>query len=287
MRMKFSVHTALKSNENPRISLTRRLNQKQPFRIVVRQPSTVYAYGGFYAVDLDLRRPGGAGQLILGLAQGVSALGLVTSEKGSPDAAAPNWPNRSLFNLIDRALRPGSRARPLGEPFAALVCDDLGDEVADFIAIDEASGGETPRAAFVVAKHKAGAGGVSASALYDVCGQAAKNLAYLKADATDLPGTPGKWNGDWKSGGGRVPRIRAGPKAAALRSMFSRVRANPSTRRSVWLVLGGGMLSRSRLANALARDVPEPHVLQLVHLLLSVYAACQSIGVDFRIFCAD
>src|SRR5680860_444723 len=153
--MKFSVHTALKSNENPRISLTRRLNQKQPFRIVVRQPSTVYAYGGFYAVDLD------------------------------------------------------------------------------------------------------------------------------------LPGTPGKWNGDWKSGGGRVPRIRAGPKAAALRSMFSRVRANPSTRRSVWLVLGGGMLSRSRLANALARDVPEPHVLQLVHLLLSVYAACQSIGVDFRIFCAD
>jgi hypothetical protein len=130
----------------------------------------------------------------------------------------------------------------------------------------------------VVAKHKAGAGGVSASALYDVCSQAAKNLAYLKADATDLPGTPGKWNGDWKSGGGRVPRIRAGPKAAALRSMFSRVRANPSTRRSVWLVLGGGMLSRSRLANALARDVPEPHVLQLVHLLLSVYAACQSIG---------
>ena len=60
-----------------------------------------------------------------------------------------------------------------------------------------------------------------------------------------------------------MPRIRAGPKAAALRSMFSRVRANPSTRRSVWLVLGGGMLSRSRLANALARDVPEPHVLQL------------------------
>ena len=165
----------------------------------------------------------------------MSALGQVTSEKGNPDAAAPNWPNRSLFNLIDRALRPRSRARPLGEPFAALVCDDLGDEVADFIAIDEASGGETPRAAFVVAKHKARAGGVSASALYDVCSQAAKNLAYLKADATDLPGTPGKWNGDWKSGGGRVPRIRAGPKAAALRSMFSRVRANPSARRSVWL----------------------------------------------------
>jgi hypothetical protein len=278
---------ALKSNENPRISLTRRLNQKQPFRIVVRQRSTVYAYGGFYAVDLDLRRPGGAGQLILGLTQSVSALGQVTSEKGNFNAAAPNWPNRSLFNLIDRALRSGSRVRPLGEPFAALVCDDLGNEVADFIAIDEASGGETPRAAFVVAKHKAGVGGVSASALYDVCSQAAKNLAYLKADATELPGNPGKWNRDWKLGVGRVPRIRAGPKAAALRSMFSRVRANPSARRSVWLVLSGGILSRSQLADALARDVPEPHVLQLVHLLLSVYSACQSIGVDFRIFCAD
>jgi hypothetical protein len=52
-------------------------------------------------------------------------------------------------------------------------------------------------------------------------------------------------------------------------------------------MLGGGMLSRQALERELRRAHPAPHVLQFVHLVLSVYAACQSIGVDFRIFCAD
>jgi hypothetical protein len=52
-------------------------------------------------------------------------------------------------------------------------------------------------------------------------------------------------------------------------------------------MLGGGMLSRQALERELRRAHPAPHVLQFVHLVLSVYTACQSIGVDFRIFCAD
>ena len=31
----------------------------------------------------------------------------------------------------------------------------------------------------------------------------------------------------------------------------------------------------------------EAHVLQLAHLVLSVHSACQSVGADFRIFCAE
>jgi hypothetical protein len=218
--------------------------------------------------------------------QGVTELERITSEKGDLSAPAATWPQRSLFNMIDRTLRPGAQARPFGPPYAALVCDDLGTEIADFIGIDEAKDSGVPRATFIVGKHKSGNAGVSAAALYDVCGQAAKNLPYLKGDTRALPGAPRKWDGDWVLNGGRVARIRAGGGAAAIRSMFGRVRADPNARSSVWMFLSGGMLSRRALERELRRRDVAPHVLQFVHLVLSVYAACQSIGVDFRIFCA-
>jgi hypothetical protein len=44
--------------------------------------------------------------------------------------------------------------------------------------------------------------------------------------------------------------------------MFSRIRANPNARRSVWMILGGGMLSRQALERELRRAHPAPHVLQ-------------------------
>jgi len=123
--------------------------------------------------------------------------------------------------------------------------------------------------------------------MYDVCGQVGKNLAYLKADARDLPGTPQKWNGDWRLGSGRVRRMRAGSNAATIRTALGRVRSDPNAQRAFWMVLAGGMLSKSALTTALSRVQPEAHVLQLAHLVLSVHSACQSVGADFRIFCAE
>ena len=279
--------SAFKLKENPRISLTRRLNQKQPFRIVVAGSPIVYAFGGFYAVDLDLRRPGGAGTMLLNLTHGVAGLDAITSEKGSLSGAARTWPRGSLFQFIDQALQPGSRTKPFGEPFPMLVCDDLGTEVADFIGADDGAASTLPRAVFIAAKWKDGNPGVSASLVYDVCGQVGKNLSYLKADARDLPGTPQKWNGPWRLNGGQVPRMRAGADAAAVRGTLGRVRSDPNAQRAFWMVLAGGILSKTALEQALARNVPQAHVLQLAHLVLSVHSACQSVGADFRIFCAE
>ncbi|MDQ2081515.1 DEAD/DEAH box helicase family protein [Xanthobacteraceae bacterium Astr-EGSB] len=279
--------SAFKLKENPRISLTRRLNQKQPFRIVVAGSLLVYAFGGFYAVDLDLRRRGGAGTMLLNLTRGISGLDAITSEKGALTVAARTWPRHSLFHFIDQALQPGSRSKPFGEPFPTLVCDDLGTEVADFIGADDGTASAMPRATFIAAKWKDGDPGVSASLIYDVCGQVGKNLAYLKPDARDLPGAPAKWNGEWKLAGGRVPRIRAGTNAAAARSVLRQVRADPNAQRSFWMVLAGGILSRAALEQALSGGMPHAHVLQFAHLVLSVHSACQSVGADLRIYCAE
>jgi superfamily II DNA or RNA helicase len=279
--------SAFKLKENPRISLTRRLNQKQPFRIVIAGSPLVYAFGGFYAVDLDVKRPGGAGTILLNLTHGVPGLEAITSEKGSLSSAARTWPQQSLFHFIDQALRPGSKMKPFGEPFPMLVCDDLGTEVADFIGADDGRVSTLPRATFIAAKWKKGDPGVSASLIYDVCGQVGKNLAYLKADARELPGVPQKWNGEWRLEKGHVPRLRAGANAAAIRAALRQVRSDPNAQRTFWMVLAGGILSKAALEQALSREPPQAHVLQFAHLVLSVYSACQSVGADFRIYCAE
>lgn len=276
-----------KLKENEKVSLTRRLNQRQPFRVVVAGSKIVYAYGGFYEVDLDLKRSGGIGSLILNLIEGVDGLASVTSEKGDLHSAAATWPDGSLFRFVDKALAPRARSQPFGEPFSALVCDDLGAEVADFIGVDEGAPAVASRLALIHAKWKDGVPGVSASLVYDVCGQAVSKLAYIKPDATAVPGSKAKWDGPWKHDGARIARIRQGGDAAALRSSISIVRGDPKSQRAVWLVLGGGILSKAALADELKRAEPKAHVLQFAHLILSTYAACQSIGADLRIFCAS
>ncbi len=274
--------TTFHDRDNPKATLLHRLNRRQPFRIII-DASTVFAYGRFYSVDLQLGRPEGPGRLVLGLLTGVAGLEAITSEKGDLHAAAQTWPDYSLFGVIDRALAVNAAVRPFGPAFESLVCDDIGEEAADFIGVDE---GVTPRVVFIPAKWKAGNPGAGASGLYDVSGQALKNLAYLKADGQALPGAAARFDRDWTFEGGRVPRRRTGPGSAAFRRQFQRVRSNPAASREVWLVLGGGILSKAAVEAAFNAPAPPAHALQLFHLLLSIYAGCQSIGVDVKIYCS-
>lgn len=275
--------SALHDCDSPKVTLLSRLNRRQPFRIIIG-PATVYAYGRFYAVDLRLGAPEGPGRLVLGLLTGITALNAITSEKGQLTAPATSWPAGSLFGFIDGALAVASQDRPFGPTFQALVCDDIGQETGDFVGVDEAA---TPRVVFIPAKWAAGNAGAGASKLYDVVGQALKNLAYLKADGQPLPGRAKRFDTDWRLNGGRVPRRRIGPGSTAFRSMYQRVRSNPAASREVWLVLGGGILSKSAVEQAFSAPSPPAHALQTFHLLLSAYAACQSLGIELKIFCTD
>ncbi len=276
----------IKLKENENISLARRLNQRQPFRIIPGTPAMSYAYGQFYRANFDLAQAEGAGRLVLNLVTGVPGLELMTSEKGDTQRAFTSWPQRSLFEFVDTALTTTRRER-LGQSFPNVICDDLGQEAGDFIAVDDGGGVANPRAVLVAAKWKAGNPGVSASALYDVCAQIVKNLAYMKVDAQELPGSTDHWDGDWVHRQARVARIRAGGDAAAFRLAFRTVRGNPSCQRQLWMVLGGGILSKAALEAAFLQPNPEPHVLQFYHLVLSTYSACVSVGADLRIFCAE
>lgn len=247
-----------------------------------------YVNGDFYALDLDLANARGAGGLVLDLLTPVVGLDAIDSEKSEiRNGHFNDWEDGSLFSFIDKALNPDRGPAILGAPFPNLVCDDLQDEVGDFIGVDE----QSPRVALIVAKWKKGNPGVSASAFYDVCAQGVKNLAYMKSDGNPLPGAQSRFDSDWRlSSNGltqTINRRRHGRSSKAFRAAFQRLRTAPSTERSIWLVCSGGMLSLEKLKTEFAKPHPEPHVLQFYHLVVSTYSACQSVGVQLRIFCAE
>ncbi|WP_417683971.1 DEAD/DEAH box helicase [Roseibium sp.] len=282
----------IKTKDNPKISLTRRLNQLQPFRIITKDLAHTYVSGDFYRLDLELTDSKGAASLVLDLITAIPGLNAVESEKGElVNGHVDYWAEGSLFELLDKALRPDRGPALFGRNFPDIVCDDLQDEVGDFLCLDEASAG--PAVVAVAGKWKSGNPGVSASAFYDVCSQGLKNLAYMKSDGVALPGSQTRFDGHWRLSKRRTPitqlvnRKRHGRGSRAFRRAFQRLRTTPTTERAIWLVCSGGMLSLAKLKDEFAKPQPKPHILQFYHLVLSTYSACQSVGVQLRIFCAE
>lgn len=279
----------IKARTDSKLTLTRRLNQAQAFRIITADHRHVYVSGAFYGIDLDLANPDGAGQLVLDLITPVAGLEAIKSEKGKPQGESlATWRTGSLFRFVDDELVRGKGNNAFGMTFPALVCDDLGTEAGDFIAVDDDPSNQ--QVVFVVCKHKKDEPGVSTSAFYDVTGQGLKNLAFLKSDGADVPGSPRKFDQDWKlSADGKtdtVPRRRAGPDSKKFRNLLGRTKRAPGAERSIWLVCAGGMLSKQALEKEFQRKPPQAHVLQFYHLVVSAYSACQSVGVQLKIFCA-
>jgi superfamily II DNA or RNA helicase len=282
----------IKTKDNPKISLTRRLNQLQPFRIITRDLVHTYVSGDFYRIDLDLTGSEGAAKLVLDLITAIPGLNAATSEKGElTEGHVDSWADGSLFDFIDKSLRPDRGPSLFGRSFQDLVCDDLQNEVGDFLGLDESL--QTPAAVLVAGKSKKGKPGVSASAFYDVCAQGLKNLAYMKSDGAELPGSETRYDGLWRLSKRNstitqtVNRKRHGRGSRAFRKAFQLLRTSPTTDREIWLVCSGGMLSLEKLKKEFAKPQPKPHVLQFYHLVLSSYSACQSVGVRLRIFCAE
>jgi len=285
-----STVSKIKTKTDDRISLTKRLNQLQAFRVITSDCRHAYVDGAFYTLDLRLADPQGAGRMVLDLITPIDELAGITSEKGTPKGESlKTWRAGSLFRYIDDALTKRSGSPAFGLPFPSLVCDDLATEAGDFIGVDPDP--SHSRVVFVVAKHKSGNPGVSTSAFYDVSGQALKNLAYLKSDGQELPGSPTKFDQNWKmTEEGKtdyVPRKRAGPGSIAFRRLLARTIRTPGTERTLWLVCAGGMLSKAALEREFRRPKPRANVLQFYHLVVSAYSACQSVGVGLKIFCAE
>jgi hypothetical protein len=196
-------------------------------------------------------------------------LSTVTKEKA---ASNTEFEKDGIFRFVEDSVVPES---------AHLVCDDYGDEWADYIAADTTS--NPPRLQFIHCKH--GKKSTGASALHEVIGQAIKNLSRIsrgsEAFATKVDNT---WSKNYLKT--KIPRIRRGATAAEVKQAFTTVLSDPNTERSVVLVLSG--ISLKQLTEefaALKAGTARPHVSQLLWILAEFIAACREHGVRPHVIC--
>lgn len=199
----------------------------------------------------------------------------VTSEKGAFTAAKTAFDATSSFGAIVDHI---AAADPI------LLCDDLGDEWADFIGIADDAG--LTQISFYHAKH--GALSLGASPFHISVGQAIKNLGNMTFPEERLAGKIDLWGSTYNAPGQqtqiqRTIRSNAADLAVALR----RARIAPDARRRAVIVTSS--LSRQAVVDAFAAiqngQRPSPSFVQLYWLLQSFFSACTEVGASGSVVC--
>ncbi|RYG92622.1 hypothetical protein EU803_00515 [Loktanella sp. IMCC34160] len=202
-------------------------------------------------------------------------LSAVTSEKGAFTAAQTAFDDTSSFGAIVDHI---AAADPI------LLCDDLGDEWADFIGVSDSVG--VTQISFYHAKH--GAPSLGASPFHVSVSQAIKNLGNMSFPEERLAGKLGLWGSTYNAPNQetqiqRTIRSNAADLAVALR----RARVAPDAHRRAVIVTSS--LSRQALEDALAAiqrgERPTPSFVQLYWLMQSFFSACAEVGASGAVIC--
>jgi superfamily II DNA or RNA helicase len=276
--------------QRPGSDLVSFLNRSQSFSILPESPKVIYADGSFFSPNIGTGSEFDEQRFQVGKVLEVhSRLDALSSEKGNHTtllAAADGWHANTVFGWFDQNLD-----RILDDP-TLVVCDDMGKESADFIALDR----NENRIVMIHCKARDKRSGCSASALQEICGQAVKNCGTLNLfNPVRPPNTP-KWHQKWSSDkvtGSVNSRIRKGGgrsrKSDDLgqrlwQRLENRIR-DPNAEREVWLVLGS-TLSKNVLEKALRSDDPLPEAIQATHLLQSTLASIGGSNARLKILCS-
>lgn len=240
-------------------------NQENNFVITFSEPEYGYAERQLFRDSALLSSIDG----FLRIFETRRELSTVTDEKL---VAQTEFQVGGIFRLVEDSLAP---------PGALLVCDDLGDEWADYIAVETSP--TSPRLVFIHCKHAEES--TSATALQEPIGQAIKNVSRMNRGSEEFARkTDNKWNTDYASTD--IRRIRRGATEDELKRAFVTVLNNPSTERAVVLVLSG--LSIRQLNEEftnLRQGTARPHVSQLLWLLAEFIGACREHAVRPQIIC--
>ncbi len=202
-------------------------------------------------------------------------LATVTSEKGAFTTAQTAFDGTSSFGAIVDHI---AAADPI------LLCDDLGDEWADFIGVSDSAG--VTQISFYHAKH--GALSLGASPFHVSVSQAVKNLGNMSFPEERLAGKLGLWGSTYNAPNQetqiqRTIRSDVADLAGALR----RARVAPDARRRAVIVTSS--LSRQALADKLTAiqggQRPTPSFVQLYWLMQSFFSACTEVGATGAVVC--
>ena len=263
------------------------LNANQAFVVVPGTRNTIYSEGAFYDP-----------MLMLGAAFDAEALGLedvivnhqalnaCNSEKGDRGTATPQgWAAGSVFGWIDDnidTVLPGAEL---------VVCDDGTHESCDFLFAGRRDGRDV--VVMVHAKASRPRRYVSASALHEVCSQAAKQIGTLALFGPQTPTQVDDWVGPWNGPGGEGAvddRLRraagdwAGLTGPQIWERLSSLLVRQNTDREVALVLGAS-LNPERFFEQAGRNRTPATAVHALHLIRSTISAMVGGGARLRILC--
>lgn len=254
------------------MSLSRYIDRENLFTVLFSDLALAYIDGTLFR-DEALA---GGGTALLAHLQVDHSLEMATSEKGTFAPGQVAFTQDSVFRSVVDIIATGDDV---------LLCDDLGDEWADFIGLS--TGTSPAMISFYHAKH--GNPSLSASAFHDSVGQAIKNLARMSLPADRLPAKLTGWNGLYRNDGVQtdIARIVRGGSAQDIAEKLYAVRLAPDVLQRVFIVTSS--LSRAQVEGVLTAAVqgtaPSPHFVQLYWLLMSYFSACSEMGVRAYVVC--
>ncbi|MCW2355273.1 MULTISPECIES: hypothetical protein [Bradyrhizobium] len=266
-----STEYALGHDPN-RISLRRYIDREDKFILLFDALSLAY-------IDGTLFRDEGfvdGGAALLRHLRSDPLLDGVTDEKGNFSTRKATFDADSTFGVIEASVADGDDV---------LVCDDLGDEWADYIGLNNSS--SPPRITFYHAKH--GPLSLGAGPFHISVSQAIKNLQRMSLPPESMEAKIRGWDNKYVSGSGvktRIKRIVRGD-ADELMNEFAQVRLAPDAIRRVFIVTSS--LSRGAVEEALkevaAGQAPDPYFVQLYWLLMSFFSACTEMNAHGYVIC--
>jgi len=258
--------------EDPeRLDLCAYLDARRLFIVLFDDIALAYINGALY-------RDGGLAQgstQLLSYLKPEPSLSTVTSEKGTCSPVHTAFDGDSTFGVVTAHVSQGDQV---------LVCDDLGDEWADFIGLDNV--GSPKRITFYHAKH--GDLSLGASPFHVSISQAIKNLGRMSLPAEELPNKVAGWGQFYSNYGAQtqIPRVVRATQTS-LTAEFQAARSAPDAIRRVMIVTSS--LSRQEVDQALqavaAGQRPTPHFVQLYWLLMSFFSACAEVNAHGYVVC--
>ena len=258
--------------DTDRRPLTRYLDREDLFTVLFSDFALAYIDGSLYRDEALL--DGGAN--FLRRLQAAPTLAQVTSEKGAFADGQQAFGDASVFRaIVDHIAHDAD----------VLLCDDLGDEWADFIGISTVT--HPPMVSFYHAKH--GERSLSAAAFHDSVGQAIKNLGRMALPTEAMPAKYVSWETPYRGAGAvtAIPRMIRGGERLEIEHKIQEVRNAPDLLKRVFIVTSS--LSRAQVEAAFgaaaAGEPPSAHFVQLYWLLMSYFSACAEIGVIGYVIC--
>lgn len=260
--------------EDPdRVTLRRYIDRSDLFIVLFEDISLAYIDGGLFR---DAGIIAGGLEFIRYL-RAEPLLANVASEKGlNFTEAQTSFDDTSTFGVVVDSVSEGDEV---------LVCDDLGNEWADFVGISNAS--SPPRISFYHAKY--GGLSIGATPFHESVSQAIKNLGNMSFPQLAMPDKIQLWSQHYISGNGVETSISRTLRTAGagLTQQFNEIRLAPDAIRRVFIVTSSLSLRavQTALAGIAEGNRPNPYFVQLYWLLMSYFSACAEMNAHGYVVC--